>query len=286
MKQILYGDVLFFVNFSMDFLTLYVTAQVLHRRVRPLRMALAAGIGAIYGVAACFMGGWLLFQIAVNLAVSLLMCYVAFGQRVLSCCALFYGAGCLLGGVMTALYGFVNRLSGTQAIIVEGSYRTLSGEIPLGWMAVVAGITGAAAIAGGRFRNRQKTAQTCVLTIVEEGISHAVNGILDSGNLLTDPLGGRPVIVVTKAVLLPILPSALRMVFEEEDLTALSLLPSELARRVRLIPSHSVNGDAMLLAFVPASLSMNGVEKAALLALSPTPLTCEAIVPGVLWEET
>ncbi len=282
MKQILYGDVLFFVNFTMDFLTLYVTAQILHRRVRPLRMAFAAGIGAVYGVASCFMSGWLLFQIAVNVAVSLLMCYVAFGERILPCCALFYGSGCLLGGVMTAVYGFVNRLTVSESIASDGSYRALSGEIPLGWMAVVAGITGAAAIAGGRYGKRKRTARDCAVEITEEGSTHTLSGILDSGNLLTDPLSGRPVIVVTKEALLPILPDGLRTAFEADDLGALTDLPPDLARRVRLIPSRSVGGSAMLPAFLPQALRIDGVERDALLAVSPAPLAADALVPGAL----
>ncbi|MBQ4065098.1 MAG: sigma-E processing peptidase SpoIIGA, partial [Clostridia bacterium] len=282
MNQILYGDVLFFVNFTMDFLTLYVTAQILHRRVRPLRMAVASAIGAVYGVAACFMSGWLLYQIAVNIAVSLLMCYVAFGERILPCCALFYGSGCLLGGVMTAVYGFVNRLSVSETIAADEGYRTLSGDIPLGWMAVVAGLTGAAAITGGRYGKRKRTARDCAVEIAEDGTLHTFSGIFDSGNLLTDPLSGRPVIVMTKEALLTILPSGLCAAFEADDLGALTDLPPDLARRVRLIPSHSVGGSALLPAFLPQAIRVDGVERDALLALSPTPLTCDAIVPGVM----
>ena len=282
MKQILYGDVLFFVNFTMDFLTLYVTAQILHRKVRPLRLAFGSAIGAIYGVAACFMSGWLLFQIAVNVAVSLLMCYITFEGGVLSCCALFYGSGCLLGGAMTALYGAIGRFSNTHAVLVDEGYRTLSGEIPLGWMAVVAGLTGAAAIAGGRLSKRRAMAKTCDVIIRENGVDYACIGMLDSGNLLVDPLGGRPVIVMSKTVLAPLLPVELRSAFLGGDPDALLSLPPSLARRVRLIPSHSVGGDAILLAFSPDHLTVNGVECEAILAASPTPLAHDAIVPSVL----
>ncbi len=281
MKQILYGDVLFFVNFSMDYVTLFVTAQLLNRRLRPLRLALAAAIGALYGVAACFMEGWLLFQIGVNLAVSVLMCYVAFGERLLPCCALFYGSGCLLGGAMTALYGLAQGAFGTHTVLVDGSYHTLPGEIPLGWMAVVAGITGAVAIAGGRWSRRRAGARPCVLTVTEEGI-HRLEGFLDGGNLLTDPLSGRPVVVVNAEALLPILPEGLRAVFAAGDPAGLTDLPLELGRRVRLIPSRTVGGESLLLAFLPRSLTVNGVEREALLAISPTPLPHEAVVPAVL----
>jgi len=183
---------------------------------------------------------------------------------------------------MTAVYGFVNRLSVSESIASDGSRRTLSGEIPLGWMAVVAGITGAAAIAGGRLSKRSRTARECSLTVRESGTVHTLTGILDSGNLLVDPIGGRPVIVVAKEVLLPLLPEGLRPVFAAGDPSALVELPPEMARRVRLIPSHSVGGDAMLLAFLPEAIAVNGVEQNALLAISPTPLTCDAIVPAVL----
>jgi stage II sporulation protein GA (sporulation sigma-E factor processing peptidase) len=282
MNQILYGDVLFFVNFSMDFLTLYVTAQILHRKVRPLRMAVASAIGAVYGVAACFMGGWLLFQIAVNLAVSLLMCYVAFGERILPCCALFYGSGCLLGGVMTAVYGFVNRLSVSESIAANGSYRTLSGDIPLGWMAVVAGITGAAAITGGRYGKRKRTARDCLLTVTFGGHTATLSGIFDSGNLLTDPLSRRPVVVATEKAIAPLLPDTLLSALSARDPMAMTELPPELARKIRLIPSHAVGGSALLTALVPDALTVDGVEKEALLALSPTPLAADALVPSVL----
>ena len=131
MKQTLYGDVLFLVNFSMDFLTLYITALILHRSVKKRRFVLSAAIGGVYGVAACFMGGALIFRIAVNIAVSVLMCCIVFGEKPLAPCALFYGTGCLLGGVMTAVFGMIDSIPGTRTVFVDGAYRTVSGDIPV-----------------------------------------------------------------------------------------------------------------------------------------------------------
>ena len=183
---------------------------------------------------------------------------------------------------MTAVYGFVNRLTVSESIAADGSYRALSGDIPLGWMAVVAGITGAAAIAGGRYGKRKRTARECFLTVTQGGIAVTLNGIFDSGNLLTDPLSGRPVIVAAEEALLPLLPEEMRRAFLSKDPAAMTVLPPDLARRIRLIPSRSVGGSVLLSAFLPDAVRINGVEKDALLALSPTPLTCDAIVPEVL----
>ena len=56
MEQVVYGDVLFIINFSMDFLSLYVTAKFIHLRLRLVPAIAAAAIGAVYGVAACNFG--------------------------------------------------------------------------------------------------------------------------------------------------------------------------------------------------------------------------------------
>ncbi len=44
--QIIYGDVLFIINFSMDFLALFVKEKMLRRRASPLGLAAAAALGA------------------------------------------------------------------------------------------------------------------------------------------------------------------------------------------------------------------------------------------------
>lgn len=285
MTQILYGDVLFFVNFTMDFLTLFITASILHRPIRRGRMTLAAAIGALYGVAACFMGGTVLFGIAVNVAVSLLMCYIAFGKRLLPCLALFYGSGCLLGGAMTALYSLVGSMSGMPSVAVGGHETAVASDIPLGWMAVVAGIVGAAAILGGRMEQRNRHARRVSLTVGWEERRAVLEGLIDSGNLLTDPLGGRPVIVVRREALRTLLPTALMPLLTAEDPSCLAELPPEAAIRVRVIPAQGIGGRTVFLALRPDRLAVDGMEKEALLALGNEGFDgADALVPGCLSE--
>ena len=57
MEQVIYGDTLFLVNSSMDFLALFLTCRILYRRLRVLPMVFAAVLGGIYGVAALFLPG-------------------------------------------------------------------------------------------------------------------------------------------------------------------------------------------------------------------------------------
>lgn len=267
----------------MDFLTLYVTATLLRRPLRIRSLILASAIGGVYGVAACFMGGPTLFQIVIHVAVSALMCAIAFRQRILPACALFYGIGCLLGGVMTVIYGNLSGLSGTRTVFVDGSYRTLSGEIPLGWMAVVAGVTGVAAIAGGRRMRKRQSACDCRLEIVTEAGSFVCSGLCDSGNLLCDPFSGRAVIVMERKAFLRVVPEAIREVAAEEEIGVLDRLPPALARRVRLLPASSVGGKALLLGYLPQSVTVDGVAREAVLGMGNEGFDGrEALVPAVL----
>lgn len=265
MEQTLYGDILFLVNFTMDFLTLYITAVIGHRKINTGRLCLSSAVGAVYGVAACFMSGPVIFTIAVNLIVSYVMCLIAYKKRILPCYALFYGIGCLLGGAMTAIFGFLDGMSGAPTVSASEDIRTLPGKIPLGWMAVTALIIGIAAIAGGRFVKKKGAARDCRVSVITDDGSFVFEGICDSGNLLKDPLSGRAVIVLRKREMISILPDELRPIFESENPSGLSDIGG--GASIRLIPSSSVGGSRLLMGYLPKRISVDGIEKSAVLAM-------------------
>lgn len=285
MQQTLYGDVLFIVNFTMDFLTLYITAMILRRKLRPRAFMVSASLGAAYGVASCFLPGATLLSLGIHFAVSFVMCYLAFGKRCLSCVALFYLVGCLLGGMMTAIYGYFGSISGTQTVYVDGSYRTVTGEIPLGWMAVVAALTGIAAIAGGRWLKKKQAAYDCRVGVLDEAGALIFTGLCDSGNCLSDPFSGRAVIVMSREAFLSVLPKALHEMALSEEPMCLEKIDAVYAKRIRLIPSQSVGGNALLFGYLPRVVTVNGIEKEAVLAMGKECFDGrEALVPALLLE--
>ncbi len=261
--QTLYADILFLINFTMDFLTLYVTASILRRKVSVTRLCLSSAIGGIYGVAAVFMGGILLINIIINLAVSYIMCLIAFNKRILPCYALFYGTGCLLGGAMTAFFTFMN---GTlNNVSTESSAPP--GKIPLGWMALSAAVIGIVAIAGGRMAKRSRSLRSCQVSVATHSGEHSFDGITDTGNLLTDPMSGRPVIILRKKDMMSILPRDLIPIFESQDPAKLTEADGKYYSSLRLIPSSSVGGNKLLLAYLPKNIIVDGVEVSALIAM-------------------
>ena len=49
MTEYIYGDVLFIINFSMDFIALFICGKIMHFKMSFWRMALAATLGGVYG---------------------------------------------------------------------------------------------------------------------------------------------------------------------------------------------------------------------------------------------
>ena len=277
MELYLYADVLFLVNFTMDFLTLYIAASLTRRKVGVLRLSIAAAIGALYGVASCFMGGTVLFQILINIAVSSLMCLIAFQSRILPAIAVFYTCGCLLGGIMTALYSFADGTALTSSMLYRGASNTF-GEIPLGWAAVVALVAAFTAIAGGRIAKRRRDTFDVSVTVITDEGSFVFDGICDSGNLLTDPIGSQSVIILEKQAFLSTLSHSDRAFFEGEG-----ECPEGIS--LRIIPSDTVSGHGILYGFLPKRISVNGVEKSAVIAMGQGHFDGRrALVPSALCE--
>ena len=109
-----------------------------------------------------------------------------------------------------------------------------------------------------------------------DGRSVELTALRDTGNTLTDPVAGIPVLVAEGALLLPLLPPGTLMAGELADPVACMerLRDGPLAGRVRLLPYRAVGVErGLLLALRPDGLWVNGERRDMLAALSPTPVS-------------
>ena len=115
MEQTVYIDLYFMINFAMDFLCFYLTSWLLSLHRSLLRTMLASAFGALYACVALLIGLRGIWSILADLAICLLMCAIAYYRpkeaRAVAVDALVYSAvSILLGGAMTALFYFFNRM--------------------------------------------------------------------------------------------------------------------------------------------------------------------------------
>ncbi len=74
--EVIYGDVFFIINCSMDFLVLFSTSKILHIKTSGIRTVFAASLGGAYSIAALFIENTV-FSVISGVAASLLMCVIA-----------------------------------------------------------------------------------------------------------------------------------------------------------------------------------------------------------------
>ncbi len=285
-----YADLLFLVNFSMDFLGFYLCARLLHRPLSLWRGVLASALGGVYAVAVLFLTVGKVPAFLLDALVCVALCAVAMAGRherwksLLRLCALYLLISVLLGGAMTLLYSQLNRIPGLTDQVAEDGLSA--------WLFFILAIISAVltALWGRCFK---RTTHKRVDVIIEQnGASVRLAGLCDSGNLLRDPISGKPVIPADTVHLAPLLPPPLLRAVKSDRVTeAIESMPSDVARSVRLIPARTALGERMMIAFAPERIYLCEVgrhDKRQVSALiAPTALTGKkdgiaALVPSEL----
>lgn len=287
MEQTVYGDLLFFVNFCMDFQCLFLTAKLLHRPFRALLSALSSALGALYACAALFLQTSGAAAFVADCAVCFLMCTIAFAakgmrfRRFLAPFGVYFIVSFAVGGVMS---GMASLLSHVTLPIGGGG-----ADISSGMFFFLAAFGGISTFLWGRFCARRAKGKEAVLHLeIGEG-KRAVRCMFDTANLLCDPVGGKPVALLDFHAVEGLVDPAVLAAARARDTAALGSLPAELGRRVRLIPAGTATGRGMLLAIAPdrAFLDTGGGIVPVELLIAPAELLmdggdCEGLLPAEL----
>ncbi len=272
MERTVYVDLFFMINFSMDFLCLYLSAKLLSHKMPLLRGLLAAILGGIYANAALFFSFSRGVAFVFDVIACALICAIAFfslkeWRRYPLYILVYTAVSMALGGAMTALFNLFNR-SG----IFDGIKETDGDGISVWLFALLAIVSAAITLVGGRFFTKRMSVGEAELEITYGGRSVRILGMTDSGNLLRDPISGKPCIVADVSALSPILPAELREIANNMGSLNFDFISTEHKRRLVLIPAATVSGSGMLLGVRAdrVSLSVKGKtrEADAIIALS------------------
>jgi len=287
MQREVYADLLFLINFSMDFLTLYLSARLLHRRMRPIHMCCSSVIGGIYSVISLFLPfGTVGFFIS-DILICIFMCFIVFHSkkstvsRLLSAVAVFVLISAVIGGIMTALFNQLNRLD----LPLQNGGDNISAWLFL-LLATISAIT---AFKGGDYFCKTSSQKMVDADITLNGKSITVCGITDSGNILHDPVSGKPVIITDVRAAATILPDTIKESIISGNIDLISNVPPQYINKIRIIPCSSISGNRLIIGIVPDSIVIHNEygsnDVAALFApvnIPSLPKGCNAIIPGEL----
>lgn len=287
MQQEVYADLLFLINFSMDFLCLFLTARILHHRLYPIYAISASAVGGVYSVASLFINTSVTLELAIDILVCAIICIIGFAspkqklRQYFSIICVYVMCASALGGVMTALFNLLNKLN----IPINSGGDNISSWLFL----LFAAISGFAALRGANFLRRLPSGKTADVEILFCGQKLTLRGMTDTGNMLRDPIGGKAVIVTDIRSTLPLLPDAIRQAVISENIQQLHTIPPAYSGKIRLIPTRSVSGECLLIGLIPDKIIIHNNKGAtnvsAIFApakLHDLPGDCTAIIPGEL----
>lgn len=266
---VVYVDEVFAVNALADLLLLKTAVCVTGAGTRPWRLWAGAGFGGAAAVAACVPGlGWLGRLPGAGL-LFLGLSLICFGRRgrAWKSWLWFFCVCCGFGGLALAVCGLLR----VPAFQRDGTvYYRVTGRL----LVLLAG----AVYAGARIcldcfaRNRGRELVRLGLTLASRELSCVA--LRDTGNTLSDPATGEPVLVARWQVAARLLPELGldRDAFEDPAGLLIRLGAARPGLRVRLIPFRAVGTEGGLLAALCMDrITEDGVPvRTRLVAFSPT----------------
>ena len=268
MEQTVYVDLYFMINFSMDFLCFYLASKLLGIRLSALRAALASVAGGVYANLSLIWGIGGFWGLAVDALCCSLMCVIAFGvrkkaRRLPVYILVYVAVSMTLGGFMTALFNLLNRTA-------LGDIQSAEDGISAWLLAVLAAISAALTLVGGRYFRRRTSKKNVNLKISVGGKETGVSALCDSGNMLRDPISGKLCVIASVDALKDILPREVVSAVHDGGKSVGALSAAVVG--MRIIPAKTAAGDSMMFAVKPERISVEDVRGSytvdALLALS------------------
>lgn len=259
-----YVDAVFVLNFAINYLLLRASAKLGAAAILKHRLALGALIGACYAVVVYLPGcKWMTFFPCKLLIAALMLC-VAFGAKKST-----LRLGAVFGALTLVLCGAVYGVQLLQNGQVH--YRGDALFYPVSFFTLL--LTAAAVSSACRLllpKLTHSAASVLPVTLRLGSRKVHLSALRDSGNTLSDPIGGGSVLTVYWKAAEPLLP--IRLTKEAFSApAALALRLKELSPR--LIPYRAVGTESGLLLALPCEITMENQTKIGLVAFSPTPVS-------------
>ena len=240
-----YLDIVLLENLCMNYIILFATGYIMKLKMKQLRLVLSAMLGGIYAVIAYIEILPIYSSFGMKILLSVLMVYIAYNSKniknLLKQLVVFYLISFAFGGSAFALLYFVRP----QDILIRNGVYV--GTYPIK-IALLGGIVGFIITYIAFKVVKTKIHKKDIIYNIEIHIKEKtlkLKAMLDTGNMLKDPISRMPVIVVAKEELYSILPEKLldnidKLIGGEAENLLEQVEEKEIFTRFRMIPFSSV----------------------------------------------
>lgn len=239
----IYIDIIFLENIIMNFIILLSTGLVLREKISYTRIFVASILGSVYVVVTYITNLKSLFGIFMKILLSIAMTYIAFNSKKVKThlkeILTFYLVSFAFGGAAIATIYFVKP---QNILIKNGVYvgRYATTTILLG---AILGFILVNIVFKIIKKKITKSEMNCIMKVKLDEREEIVKAMLDTGNMLKDPITLMPVIVVEKEMLYDFLPKEILNNLEKiigGDTKEVTEKNVEYMSKFRIIPYNSI----------------------------------------------
>ena len=207
---VIYADSVFFLNAITDYFLLLATARLAGILPHRKRCLAAAVCGGAYAVVCFFPGMQFLAKSAVKAAFGVLLALITFGGEtyLLRLTVLFFAVSCAFAGCVLSL----GMLSGGSLPVIGGVFYT-----DISFRVLLIAATAAYLVFSLVFRASARhhvRGEMLPVRLCVGGRVLYLSALHDTGNGLRDPVSGRPVLVLSRGILDPLLPTDIASLFQ------------------------------------------------------------------------
>lgn len=197
----IYLDIVMLENVIMNYIILYVTAFLYKTRIRHLRILFSSIIGGTYAAVSFMQILQVYSSVTLKVVLSVVMVYVAFSPKnlknLLKELLLFYLISFAFGGIAFALLYFVRP----QDILMKNGLYIGTYPIKIVFLGAFVG-TAMIRLAYVTIKGKlSKKDMFCRITFSIMQKEKELTAMIDTGNLLKEPITANPVVVVEKSSL-------------------------------------------------------------------------------------
>ena len=257
-----YLDIVLFENILLNYIIILSTAILAKQKVKFLKIIFSSTIGGIFAIVTYIINLPFLLGVIVKIFVSIIMMQVSFSEckvnKLIKILIFFYMVSFTFGGIAFMLLYFVNP----EMIVINDN--RFEGTYPLK-ITIIAGTFGFLIITtvAQIIKNRiTKEDMICELEIFYNGKSKRIKTMLDTGNLLKEPISNADVIIVER--------DSLTDIFCKDILENISTIlkgcwletKNIYSCKLKIIPFSSLGNDnGLLVGFKPDYVKIYGLDE-------------------------
>ena len=244
MKTVVYADILIFINFIVNYLMLKTVAYISAHKTKRWRILLSSFIGALFSLIIYIENIPFIINILIKILFMSFMILLAFEIKTfrsfLKNLLLFFTVNIIFGGIMLVINIFLlpeSSLYNNGVVYFDLDILSLTLISFISYILLTA--------INKIIKNKTPSKCSYSIRIKYDDETIEGNALFDSGNTLCDCFSGKPVIIANKTFLNKIT----------------NRKPVENLKNFRMIPFGTINGNGVMPAFSPDSVSIYAYGK-------------------------